>query len=92
MEQPVRLTARVEGAVQAVGFRAWTRSRAVALGLDGSARNLDDGAVELVAQGPRAACEHLLAALDGPDAPGRVARVRATWEPAQEGVRGFRTR
>ncbi|MDN5758031.1 MAG: acylphosphatase, partial [Tomitella sp.] len=33
---PVRLTAWVHGSVQGVGFRWWTRSRALELGLVGS--------------------------------------------------------
>ncbi len=41
----------VSGRVQGVFFRASTREVAVALGLDGSARNLVDGRVEVIAQG-----------------------------------------
>ncbi len=37
---PVRLIAWVHGQVQGVGFRWWTRSRALELGLVGSATNL----------------------------------------------------
>src|SRR6185437_455819 len=63
---PVRLTAWVRGRVQGVGFRWWVRSRALELGLVGSASNLDDGRVEVVAEGPRAACERLLELLTAP--------------------------
>ncbi|MEO6703969.1 MAG: acylphosphatase, partial [Jatrophihabitantaceae bacterium] len=35
MTEPVRLTAWVHGQVQGVGFRWWTRSRALELGLTG---------------------------------------------------------
>lgn len=45
----------VSGNVQAVCFRASTRDQALALGLRGSARNLADGRVEVLAVGdPRA--------------------------------------
>ena len=39
-EPEVRLTAFVHGQVQGVGFRWWTRARALELGLSGSATNL----------------------------------------------------
>ena len=41
----VRLTAWVHGRVQGVGFRWWTRSRALELGLTGYAANRPDGRV-----------------------------------------------
>ena len=46
-----RATLFVKGHVQGVGFRWWTRSRALELGLVGHARNMSDGRVEVVAQG-----------------------------------------
>ena len=48
-----RLTAWVHGRVQGVGFRWWTRCRALELGLTGYAANQADGRVLVVAQGPR---------------------------------------
>ena len=60
----MRLTAWVHGYVQGVGFRWWTRSRALELGLTGYAKNQDDGRVLVVAQGPRRDCEALLELLD----------------------------
>jgi len=42
----------VSGRVQGVFYRASTRNEAVRLGLAGSARNLDDGRVEVIASGP----------------------------------------
>lgn len=41
----------VRGRVQGVGFRWWTRARALELGLVGFARNMDDGRVEICVQG-----------------------------------------
>ena len=83
----VRLTACVKGRVQGVGFRWWTRARALELGLVGTATNLDDGRVEVVAEGPEEACRELLALL--PSGPGRVAFVAERWGPARGGLTGF---
>lgn len=85
----VRLTAWVHGRVQGVGFRWWVRSRALELGLVGSAANLEDGRVEVVAEGPRSACEALLAALNGPGTPGRVRTVVGRWGQTRGGSTGF---
>lgn len=85
----MRLTAFVKGHVQGVGFRWWTRARALELGLAGTATNLADGRVEVVAEGPREACEALLALLAA--GPGRVEFVAERWgEP--RGETGFRER
>ncbi|HSP37607.1 MAG TPA: acylphosphatase [Frankiaceae bacterium] len=86
---PVRMTAWVRGRVQGVGFRWWVRARALELGLDGSAGNLDDGRVEVVAEGPRDDCEALLRALQGGDTPGHVSGVTERWSAARGGVSGF---
>ncbi|TCP52006.1 acylphosphatase [Tamaricihabitans halophyticus] len=83
------MQAWVHGQVQGVGFRWWTRSRGLELGLVGSARNLPDGRVEVIAEGARARCEQLLAALRSGDSPGRVDLVVDRWLPARGGLTGF---
>ncbi|AXB44295.1 acylphosphatase [Amycolatopsis albispora] len=88
-QQAVRLTAWVHGQVQGVGFRWWTRSRALELGLTGSAANLADGRVEVVAEGRRDHCERLLAALRSGDSPGRVDTVVERWSTPRGGLSGF---
>ncbi len=85
----VRMTAWVHGHVQGVGFRWWTRCRALELGLVGHATNLSDGRVEVVAEGPRVACERLLAALRSGSAPGYVQQVTERFTDARGGVTGF---
>jgi len=47
-----RVRLRVHGIVQGVFFRAETRREARRLGLSGYVRNLPDGSVEVVAEGP----------------------------------------
>jgi acylphosphatase len=86
----VRLTALVSGRVQGVGFRYWTREVAGSLGLRGSATNLPDGRVEVIAEGPRAECEQLLAQLSSAAAPGFAGDDRATWADAAGEPPGFR--
>lgn len=87
-----RLTAFIHGHVQGVGFRWWTRSRALELGLAGHATNLRDGRVQVVAEGPREACEKLLELLrEEPSTnkrPGRVDTVVEQWADPK-GETGF---
>ena len=90
-----RVVTVVSGHVQGVGYRYFVRGRAEAAGLTGSARNLPDGRVEVVLEGPEAALEgpvdavrRVVAALDGRRAPGSVERVETRDEPVH-GVHGF---
>jgi acylphosphatase len=91
-EPQVRLTAWVHGYVQGVGFRWWTRSRALELGLSGYASNQVDGRVLVVAQGPRHACEKMLELLGAGRTPGRVDKVIRDWSDNPEPIRGFSER
>ena len=84
--EETRLTAWVHGYVQGVGFRWWTRSRALELGLAGYASNQPDGRVLVVAQGPLIACEQLLELLRGGATPGSVDTVVADFAQADEAL------
>ncbi|MDO4897891.1 MAG: acylphosphatase [Rothia sp. (in: high G+C Gram-positive bacteria)] len=77
--QPVeaQLTATVYGRVQGVGFRWWAAGEAKSLGLVGYAKNMDDGSVEILAQGSKSACEQLLATVKSGDTAGNVENVQA---------------
>ena len=75
--------------MQGVGFRWWTRARALELGLVGVARNLPDGRVAVVAEGEREACEALLDALRSDAAPGRVDQIVEQWGEPRGGLHGF---
>jgi acylphosphatase len=92
----VRLTVWVRGQVQGVGFRWWTRSRGMELHLVGTATNLRDGRVEVVAEGPRQACEQLLGWIsEQPSSkgrPGSVSGVNHRWSAPSGALRGFRER
>jgi acylphosphatase len=89
---PARLTAWIAGRVQGVGFRWWVRARALELGLAGSAENLQDGRVKVIAEGPVARCRELLALLAGTGTPGRVTRVTQRWDDPRGGLAGFAER
>jgi acylphosphatase len=52
MSDDVRVHLRVDGRVQGVFFRANTRKQARKRGLGGWVKNLDDGSVEVVIEGP----------------------------------------
>ncbi|QNG19232.1 acylphosphatase [Rhodococcus triatomae] len=86
---PARLTAWVHGFVQGVGFRWWTRSRALELGLVGYAANQRDGRVLVVAEGPRAQLDRLLEALRSGNTPGSVDLVVESWDPPRGDLTGF---
>jgi acylphosphatase len=51
----------VEGAVQGVGYREFTRRAALRLSVSGWVRNRSDGAVEALVSGPHPAVEALVA-------------------------------
>ena len=91
----IRMTAFVHGHVQGVGFRWWTRCRALELGLKGYAKNLVDGRVEVVAEGDEGDVEKLRHLLEEQPSsqrrPGRVDTVVAQYgEP--RGAEGFNER
>ena len=87
-----RLHAIVSGLVQGVNFRYATQERARRFGLTGWVRNLSDGPVEVMAEGPRPALEKLREFLHhGPPA-ARVTGVQVEWRPASGEFTGFETR
>jgi acylphosphatase len=73
-------------------MRWWIRSRALELGLSGWARNLDDGRVEVVAEGSRAATERLLSTLHDGDSPGTVSGIIHRWSEPRGELSGFQER
>lgn len=88
-----RATYFVRGNVQGVGFRWWTRARALELGLVGFARNCADGRVEVCAQGERDDVARLGELLqEDPsrhDRPGSVEHVATRWTEPVDGLEGF---
>jgi acylphosphatase len=86
------LHAQVRGEVQGVGFRYFVIQKALALGLRGYVRNMSNGDVEVLAQGPRPALERLLSLLwQGPPA-AEVEGVQVAWREPTEHLSGFHIR
>lgn len=69
----------VTGTVQGVAFRAWVQGQAQSLGVTGWARNLADGAVEILAQGDETAVQELRDRLLTGSPLSRVQDVRSKW-------------
>lgn len=92
-DEIVRVTAFVRGHVQGVGFRWWTSAQARELGVDGRAKNLDDGRVEVQVQGPRLAVSQLINRLQEQPStqrrPGRVTGVSVQEAPPVDLPSGF---
>lgn len=78
-EERARLRAILHGRVQGVNLRRYTRDRAAAMGLTGYVRNLDDGTVEVVAEGARAMLERFEAWLRSGPGLARVSRAEVQW-------------
>lgn len=77
-----RVHLTVSGRVQGVFYRAATREKAASMDVTGWVRNLDDGRVEIVAEGIRADLEELAAwCQEGPPR-ADVASVAASWGEA----------
>ena len=87
-----RLSARITGRVQGVGFRNFTQMRARQLGVSGWVRNETDGSVRLEAEGPRGALEDLLEAVHEGPRTARVEAVDADWDDATDEFDTFRIR
>ena len=88
----VRATIFVHGFVQGVGFRWYTRAKAKELGLAGRATNLDDGRVEILAEGKTPAVQSLIGWLRTGDTPGRVDDVVVQLDSPRHDMRGFDVR
>ena len=88
----VRVRIAVHGRVQGVWFRGATQSTAQRLGVAGWARNLADGSVEILAQGPRGAVERLIAWCHHGPSSARVDRVATQHEIVQDDLHDFRIR
>lgn len=84
-----RATLLITGKVQGVFYRASTLERAQSLNLTGWVANLPDGAVEVVAEGPRYALEQLIEWCQSGPPSAEVDDVRVRWGTALAEFRTF---
>jgi acylphosphatase len=84
-----RMQIHYSGRVQGVGFRYTVKSLTAGYELTGTVRNLPDGRVELVAEGPREELEAFRQAVRDSGL-GRLIRTEdVTWTEAGNELRGF---
>jgi acylphosphatase len=92
MSEMLRITIIVHGRVQGVFYRDSTMRKARELGLAGTVRNLPDGTVQIVAQGPATSLEELIRwAHEGPPA-AAVSDLITHYESPEPGLSGFTVR
>jgi acylphosphatase len=84
-----RVTVHYSGRVQGVGFRATVRNIARGYDVTGTARNLPDGRVELIAEGEKEEVAAFLEGVATSDLSSYISGRPETWSAAQGGLRGF---
>ena len=82
----------VSGRVQGVNFRYYIQRKAFELGLKGYVRNLDDGRVEILAQGSREVLENLISYVRSNPGFSRVFDLDIDWETPKGKFDNFQIR
>ena len=82
----------IEGRVQGVFYRAFTRNLAARLGLDGWVRNLFDGRVEALFEGSRELIEQAIQECWKGPAGSSVRNIDVRWEEPSAKSKGFEIR
>jgi acylphosphatase len=77
------------GRVQGVGFRWWVQKQAQSLKLSGWIKNLDDGRVEVLAQGNKGNLDILLKSLKNGPRFSKVNKIDISWEKEKNEFEGF---
>lgn len=77
------------GPVQGVGFRYTVKITAHGFEITGNVRNLDDGRVELMAEGGQEELEAFLQAIRESEVGRFIRQEQASWSEAKNEFRGF---
>ncbi|HUR45620.1 MAG TPA: acylphosphatase [Candidatus Saccharimonadales bacterium] len=78
-----------EGRVQGVGFRYTTKALACGFEVTGTVRNMNDGRVELLAEGEREELEAFLESIRESELGHFIRQEKLTWGEAKNCFRGF---
>ena len=73
----------ISGQVQGVGFRFYTKGQADKLGLFGWIKNLSDGRVEAILQGPKDKVEQLITWCKEGIPAAQVSSIEVTWQESR---------
>lgn len=92
MKEIVQVHLYISGIVQGVFFRSHTQEAARGLELTGWVRNLRDGRVEVVAEGPKDKIEQLIQWCHEGPPEASVNNVEIQWHDATGEFRNFETR
>lgn len=84
-----RVTLKISGRVQSVGFRRLVYLYALEYGLCGTARNCPDGSVEVVVQGLDKRLKEFIAWCYTQDEPVRVQSIEESWSDPTSGFSCF---
>lgn len=84
-----RMTIYYSGRVQGVGFRYAVKSVATGYEVTGSVRNLDDGRVELKAEGTKAELEGFRHAIQDSEVGRFIRNEVVSWTDVKNEFRGF---
>jgi len=85
-----RLSAKIHGCVQGVGFRYFTREAARGLGITGYVRNAQDESVEVVVEGEEGLLARFIGMIKQGPSRAVVENVEISWEPPTGKYDGFR--
>ena len=85
----VRVHIYIEGKVQGVFYRAWTKGQVDKLKLTGWVKNLDDGRVEAVFEGEKLKVEKMIAKCKEGSWPAKVVHIDISWEKATGEFKNF---
>lgn len=87
-----RVKLLIEGRVQGVSMRYYTQQKATELGLKGFVRNLSDGRVEAVFEGPEDKIEKMMTWCETGSPHARVDSIAMRWEKPEGRFSDFNVR
>lgn len=86
----IRVHILINGRVQGVFFRKFTRDHATRLGLTGWTKNLPDGRMEVVAEGDKKKLIELIKLIKKGPPLARIEKIEISWGKAKGGFDGFK--